>query len=147
MSDPNQTTTNKHSTDIDKTLDVAVRQYFCEHQPQPTSFEQLWQSAQADRGQDRMVSAATPQWSWLPISAAAAVFLSFIVFYEPVETPDKAPPITAVSDHIDVGNTLFYQLISTTSWTAPSDQLLKSQPRLKVWGVPNFKVQPAEEIL
>ena len=147
MSEQNHNNTNDRPSDSDKVLDLTVRQCLAENQPEATSFDPLWQAAQSEANQVKTKSAASPHWSWLPISAAAAVFLSFIVFHSPDERPDIPMPTPTLSEHIEMDNKLFHQLISTTAWTAPSDHLLKRQPGLKVWGVPKLNIQPAEEIL
>jgi len=113
-------------------LDREIVSHFDELQDEPApAFQQIWQSAQSQAG-----AAKKRRWAPLAVAATAMLFAILVMTSELVE--ERPPELVYEMEGETDKDAVFKELIATTRWHAPSDELLNGYATLQVGNVPQF---------
>jgi hypothetical protein len=148
MSDP----TSVDDATPDKDLDQQLRQLLLDQQSAATAFDQIWLRAQtrANQAQERpslfQNLRQNSRVTWAGAAVAAVVMLTFgIINFNSESVFTNYEPVL-LSKRVAPNDELFVALISSSHWSAPSDQFLKNQPQLNIWGLPAITIPPPSSI-
>jgi hypothetical protein len=112
-------------------LDTEIFRHFDELPTESApAFEQVWRRAQSQ-------VASTPghlRRNWVPLATAATAILVVMLVINSSSVVDRSPVQIVEADP----DAVFKELIVTTRWRAPSDELMNGQSTLRAWDVPQF---------
>ena len=134
---------NSGSVSRKTALDREVISHFDELNDEPApAFQQMWQRAQSQAGSVSGDQRDQQKRYWAPLAVAATAMLFAFLVMTSTSVEDEPP---ALVHEIDRGidretdkDAVFKELMATTSWRAPSDELLNGYAALQVGNVPQF---------
>jgi hypothetical protein len=117
---------------VEAQITRALKRHLAHPQAQPTAFTRLWSGANAQA--TNRTSAA--HFRWQPFALAAAVTMTLALLFNPITNDPSVP--TPLSVESSPSDALMHALVTSTTWEAPSDKLLRSSLALQVWGLPEL---------